>query len=81
MAEFVTMVGERVRAAREAAGLSQSRLERDADVRPTTVSQLERGEGDPTVYDLFRLASVLEVELRALLPNRTPPTEGRPAMT
>jgi len=81
LAAFVRVVGERVRAARQAAGLSQSRLERDAGVRPTTVSQLERGEGDPTVYDLYRLASALDVELRALLPDETPPTGGRPVMT
>jgi ribosome-binding protein aMBF1 (putative translation factor) len=76
LAAFVKVVGERVRAVRQASGISQSRLERDAEVRPTTVSQLERGEGDPTVYDLYRLASALNVELRALLPDETSFTEA-----
>ncbi len=43
---FVRIVGQRVRERREAGGLTQSRLERDAELRPTTIARLERGEED-----------------------------------
>ena len=36
---FVRIVGQRVRERREAGGLTQSRLERDAELRPTTGSR------------------------------------------
>jgi PhnB protein len=37
---FIRQLGRRVRAARETAGISQSRLEREADLRPTTIARL-----------------------------------------
>lgn len=65
---FIRLVGQRVRACREAAGITQSRLERDAGLRPTTIAELERGEHDLEVYDLYRVAGVLGVDVRGLLP-------------
>jgi transcriptional regulator with XRE-family HTH domain len=65
---FAAEVGRLVKAARESAGLSQSRLERDAGLRPCAVSELERGESDVAVHDLYRIACTLGVEMRKLLP-------------
>jgi transcriptional regulator with XRE-family HTH domain len=62
-------LGRRVRAAREAAGLSQSTLERNAGLRPCTVAELERGESDVPVLDLVRIAAVVGVDVRDLLPG------------
>jgi transcriptional regulator with XRE-family HTH domain len=66
---FLRLVGRRVQASREGGGLSRARLERDAGLRPTTIAALERGEQDLDVYDLYRVAGALGVELRALLPS------------
>jgi transcriptional regulator with XRE-family HTH domain len=66
---FVRLVGRRVRATREAGGLTQSKLERDAGLRPASIAKLERGEQDFDVYDLYRVATALGVDLRALLPS------------
>jgi transcriptional regulator with XRE-family HTH domain len=68
-AAFLRLVGRRVKASREAGGLTQSRLERDAGLRPTTIAALERGEQDLDVYDLYRVAGALGVDMRALLPS------------
>jgi transcriptional regulator with XRE-family HTH domain len=64
---FLRAVGERLRAARSAAGLTQAGLERAAGVAPTTVIRFERGEAT-TVGDLVRLAAALGVPVRDLLP-------------
>jgi transcriptional regulator with XRE-family HTH domain len=69
---FAAGVGRKVKAAREAAGLSQSTLERNAGLRPCTVSELERGESDLPVYDLLRIADAVGVDVRDLLPGGTP---------
>jgi transcriptional regulator with XRE-family HTH domain len=66
---FVRLVGKRVRHAREASGISQSQLERDAGLIPTTISRLERGAEDVDVYDLYRVSVVLAVDIRTLLPT------------
>jgi DNA-binding XRE family transcriptional regulator len=68
-AAFLRLVGRRVKASREAGGLTQSRLEREAGLRPTTIAALERGEQDLDVYDLYRVAGALGVDMRALLPS------------
>jgi transcriptional regulator with XRE-family HTH domain len=70
---FIRQLGRRVRAARENAGISQSRLEREADLRPTTIARLERGELDLAVYDLARVAAVLAVDAPALFPAADAP--------
>jgi len=66
---FIRLFGECVQAAGRTAGVSQSRLERDADLRPTTISGLERGEVDMDVYSLYRVACALGVDMRDLLPS------------
>jgi transcriptional regulator with XRE-family HTH domain len=78
-AAFLRLVGRRVRASREAGGLTQSRLERDAGLQHATIAALERGEEDMEVYDLYRVAGVLGVDLRSLLPsNEEIDREARP---
>lgn len=60
-------LGERIRKLRGHAGLSQEGLALEAEVDRTYVSQIERGLGNPSLGVLFRLASVLKVEVKALL--------------
>ena len=72
---FVQELGLSVRAAREAAGLSQSRLERDAGLPATTVTRLERGEQDIAVHELDRIANTLSITLAALIPAGQPATD------
>jgi transcriptional regulator with XRE-family HTH domain len=68
-AAFLRLVGRRVKTKREAGGLTQSRLERDAGLQHATIAALERGEQDMDVYDLYRVAGVLGVDMRSLLPS------------
>jgi transcriptional regulator with XRE-family HTH domain len=65
---FERRFGLLVKAAREAAGLTQSRAERDAGLTPTTVTRLERGEYDLPVSELADLAQVLGVDPGSLFP-------------
>jgi len=65
---FERRFGRLVKAAREQAGLTQSRLERDAGLTPTTVTRLERGEYDAPVSELADLAHALGVDPGSLFP-------------
>ncbi len=60
-------VGATVRRLREARGLSQSALARQARVGRITLVRLEQGAQAPTVKTLGRLARALGVPLAALL--------------
>jgi transcriptional regulator with XRE-family HTH domain len=64
---FARQFGQRVRRAREAAGITQSKLERDAGLAPTTITRIERGESELTVYDVARVATVLGVSMASLI--------------
>ena len=69
-ASFARELGRRVRAAREKTGHSQSRVERDAGLPPTTVTRIERGNGaDAEVAELWAIADALGVHLGELLPE------------
>lgn len=61
------MLGEELRKAREAAGLSQEELAFRAKVHRTYVSMVERGQRSPTVRILFRICKPLGVKPSALL--------------
>jgi transcriptional regulator with XRE-family HTH domain len=56
-----------LRAARRRAGLSQERLSELARLHRTEISLLERGERDPRLTTVFRLADALGLQAAALL--------------
>lgn len=55
-------LGNRVRAAREVARISQETLGELADVHRTYVGHLERGEVNPTLYSIVRIATALDLD-------------------
>jgi transcriptional regulator with XRE-family HTH domain len=58
------LVGRNVRRIRVAKGISQERLAFDSDVDRSYLGGVERGEENPTVDVLDRLAATLAVPLR-----------------
>ena len=56
-------VAELIRTAREAKGLSQEALAREADVSVSTVIRTEGGRLMPLAASLFAMARVLELDL------------------
>lgn len=65
--EDVATFGDRLEAARTAAGLSQQDLARKLGVRDTTVKAWEADMGEPRANRLQMLAGMLNVSLRWLL--------------
>jgi transcriptional regulator with XRE-family HTH domain len=69
LAAFLAELGSRIRRARETVpGMTQSRLEREAGLTPTTISRVERGEADLLVAELVVVAGVLGVNPAGLIP-------------
>ncbi|WP_053226064.1 helix-turn-helix domain-containing protein [Solirubrobacter soli] len=56
-------VGRRIRATREALGLSQAALADRLDVSPAYLNKLEAGRGNPTIGSLARIATALGCRL------------------
>ena len=59
--------GARLRLMREAKGLSQEQLAELASLHRTYVGSVERGERNPTLLILFRLAGALKIPLSTLV--------------
>ena len=57
------MLGERIREARKAMGLSQEQAALEADIDRSFMGQVERGQRNVSISTLLRLARVLEVNL------------------
>lgn len=55
-------VGSNVRRWRELRGLTQEQLAAEADISMRHMGRIERGEGNPTVDVLERLANVLDLK-------------------
>lgn len=60
------MLGENIRSKRKSIGYSQERLAEKADLHPTYISDVERGEETISVDSLFRIARALKTPLRDL---------------
>lgn len=66
-------VGVNVRRLRKERGLSQEELAGEAGIAMRHLGRIERGQGNPTVEILGKLAAVLEVHPSELLTEPTPP--------
>jgi transcriptional regulator with XRE-family HTH domain len=71
------LLGEAIRRARKAAGISQEELAFEADIDRTYVSQLENGHKSPTVDVLFRIGPVLGVAASELIGQVERSLQGR----
>ena len=57
-----TEFGQRLRARREALGITQEKLAERAGLHTTYVSSVERGERNVSLHNILRLASAVEVD-------------------
>lgn len=60
------LLGDRIREARKAAGLSQEQAALQSDIDRSFMGQVERGQRNVSISTLLRLARVLDVNLGAL---------------
>ena len=71
------LLGARVRALRDALGLTQEQLAERADMHWTFVSGVERGRRDPRLNTIARLARALGVTPDELLREGSAPSRPR----
>ena len=70
--DILRMVGIRLRGARARAGLTQKQLGDRAGVKQSYIFELERGRTNITLNTLVKMADVLEMDVRDLLPQTGP---------
>lgn len=64
--DFVKAVGHNIRRARWLKGLSQVDAAHEV-LTPRLLAELERGQGNPTLYSLFAIAERLDMSVRDLV--------------
>lgn len=67
--KFTLRMGEKIRSAREEAGLSQAELAKNIFRRRATVSDLENGKSEVGTITLSRISSVLEKPISYFFPE------------
>lgn len=65
------VVGSRVRAARERAGVSQAALAGTLGMTRTSIVNIEAGRQRPPLHVIWAIADALRTEIALLLPTRT----------
>lgn len=65
--QWAKIVGANVRRLRTARGLTQEELAGEAGIAMRHLGRIERGEGNPTVEVLGKLAALLGVEPKEML--------------
>ena len=66
-ADVAVVVGDVIRKLRKAAGISQETLADMANVGRSYCGSIERGESQPTLFVILKVAAALEVEGHALV--------------
>ena len=64
-------LGDRIRVARLQENLTQERLAEQAGIDRSTIQRIERGATDAKFSNLVRIACVLRVSVKSLLPPNT----------
>jgi transcriptional regulator with XRE-family HTH domain len=75
ISEATRILGERIRAHREALGLSQEALAYDCDVHWTFLGQVERGRRNLSLHNLLKIADGLDVDPGDLVEGLKPPDD------
>jgi transcriptional regulator with XRE-family HTH domain len=60
-------VNEKIRLIREAKGLTQEQVAEKLEVSPSTYGDIERGDNDPKLSKLQKIAKIFEMELPELV--------------
>ena len=68
-------LGQRIRAERVLKGLTQEELAERADLHPTYIGQVERGEKSLTIASLEKIVEGLGISFSDLFENLQPPTK------
>ncbi len=75
--DVLKSVGIRLREARQKAGLTQAQLGAKADLKQSYIFELETGGSNITLRTLAKMADVLDLDVRDLLPDsRSAPPSG-----
>lgn len=67
MSDIGVMIGDNIRTLRKAKGLSQEQLALRADINASYMGQVERGEKNPTIDVLSKIASALGTPLEKIV--------------
>lgn len=65
-----SIFGEKLRNAREKKGLKQSQMARFLSVSPTSYTNYEKGEREPSLKNLIKISELLDVSIDSLLINK-----------
>lgn len=71
-------LGERLKAEREKAGMSQRELARRLSLSPSMISQLEAGQSQPSVGTLWAIVTELDLSLDTIIREDDAPTPAQP---
>ncbi len=68
--QLLALLAKNVRNLRKEVGLSQEELAFECEIDRTYISKVERGIANPSVLVLFKIANVLNVEIKDLLKKK-----------
>ncbi|MGI6175078.1 MAG: helix-turn-helix domain-containing protein [Christensenellales bacterium] len=77
MGQIAELTGKRIRGYRHKAGISQDELAERADLHPTYIGQLERGEKNATIETIAKIAVSLDISLEQLLEKMVIPNDQK----
>lgn len=65
--EYLKILGENLKKFREIKGFTQSELASDLGIEISQISRIERGIINTSIYNLYRISKILDIELELLL--------------
>lgn len=75
LSDATRLLGARIRARREALGLSQEKAAIECDLHWTALGKIERGERNLSLHNLLKIAYGLDIDPGKLVKGLKPPTQ------
>lgn len=66
---FTQKIAQKVKKAREEAGLSQEELAHQAGIYRTYIGHIENGRYSPSAYILYKISKILKIDFKTLFPE------------
>lgn len=74
--KYIEIIGDNIRMLRQKNGLSQEQLALLSNMNTSYIGQIERGEKNPTIRTLEKIAAALSIEFIELFALSSPITKG-----
>lgn len=69
MKDYNKRLADNIRVERARQKITQEKLSVDSEISIDTISAIERGRGNPTIFTILSIARAMNIDIKSLIPS------------